>query len=385
MQPSAPVPWPVQPTPPRESDCRLAGWSATSFGLIGQSLQAGQPKVLPDCNGGVEDQYRPSATSIVPQQIVSVAKEPLASPSEPGPLASLEEMSLTDEPRKDGALANQLADYQVTATVVDDGAATCLRGIRPARLGEGKVTIWALGPLARTPWTSARERLLGIATVRGPHLPDWLEAGTGEWRERSVVWVSAQTSVAATLAGPPPELDVPGRLKAVAAAARGAHALHEAGHLHGAICPQAVALLTGPVDAAGSVARAPSLSEPGTAVLAPPSLADGGQLIAQVGGPSLSFIDPRLLRGEGGRWSDIWALGATALYAATGSAPAPGLDDLPVVQALAQLLVGPAPAPPNVPRAIADVVSACLASDPARRPATAEQLADRLEEAAARW
>jgi hypothetical protein len=272
-------------------------------------------------------------------------------------------------------LATQLADYEVTGSVLEDGTTPCLRARRPARLGDVNlpVTIWILGPLARTPWPEARSRLEPVAAVRSENLPDWLEAGVADWAQRPVIWVSATTPVATTLASSPPGMDVPAQLRAVAAAARGAHALHEQGQLHGAICPQAVAVVGG--DQAG----------PTSAVLAPPSLANGDRPVAHVGYPPLTFVDPQLLRGQGGRWSDIWALGATVHQVVAGTPPFQGLDDVPVVQALSRLLTVPAPALGGLPSPVIDLVSSCLAIDPANRPATARDVADRLEEAAARW
>ena len=100
------------------------------------------------------------------------------------------------------------------------------------------------GPLARTPWTAAKARLEPVAAVRADNLPAWLEAGVAEWSQRPVIWLSASNPVTGTLASPPPAMDMPARLRAIAGAARGAHSLHEQGQLHGAICPQAVALVT---------------------------------------------------------------------------------------------------------------------------------------------
>jgi hypothetical protein len=275
-----------------------------------------------------------------------------------------------------------VADYEITSVVADDGPLPCLRARRPLRLREGpdEVTVWVLGPLARTTWTVARARLEPRAAVRSPGLPDWLEAGAGEWRQRSVIWASATTPVTSTLASPPAGLDTPSRLRAVANAARGAHALHEHGQIHGAICPQAIALTApGPSGPAGTGPGS------GGAVLAPPSLADGDQPLTLIGYPPLAYMDPQLLRGEGGRWSDIWALGATAHHALTGAAPFPGIEDLPVVEALAQLLVAPVPARRELPAAVSALVAGCLALDPADRPTTAEEVARHLDEAAANW
>jgi len=266
-------------------------------------------------------------------------------------------------------LAGHVADYEVTAEVVKDGTFACLRARRPARLGgSGEVTVWALGPAARAPWPMARSRAGAFAAVRSPGLPPWLEVGMAEHDERPVIFVSAEVTVTATLASPPPELGMPGRLRALAAAARGAHALHEHGQLHAGICPQSV-----------------GLCPDGTAVLGPPPLADGRRLLAQVGYPPLAYIDPQLLRGSAGRWSDIWALGATAHQVVTGFPPFQGLDDIPVVQALARQLASPAPALAPMPTAISELVSRCLALGPAARPPTAAEVADGLEQAASQW
>jgi eukaryotic-like serine/threonine-protein kinase len=286
-------------------------------------------------------------------------------------------------------LASQLADYEITSPVVEDGTTPCLRARRPARLGGGSapVTIWILGPLARTPWTVARSRLEPVAAVRGDNLPEWLEAGVAEWAQRPVIWVSASTPVTGTLASAPPGMDVPAQLRAIASAARGAHSLHEQGQLHGAICPQAVALVTADQGDPGTFG---GLGTTGATsgwkvVLAPPTLAGGTQPVAHVGYPPLAFIDPQLLRGEGGRWSDIWALGATAHQIVMGSAPFQGIEEVPVVQALSRLLTAPSPVLGDLPAPVSGLIASCLAIDPANRPATASEVADNLYEAAAKW
>lgn len=267
-------------------------------------------------------------------------------------------------------MPNQLADYDIVGAVVDDGVLPCLTARRPPRLGggEGTISLWVLGPLARAPLAAARGRLLAAAAVRSPHLPQWLEAGAGEWAQRPVVFVSAATAVTGTLATG--NLSPRDRVVALAAAARGAHALHEAGVLHGGICPQAVAL-SGP--------------GPDNAVLAPPALADGKRPLVQVGYPPLAFVDPQLLRGNGGRWSDIWAIGATLRYLTSGLPPFPGKDEVPVVQALAQLLRASAPSPVDMPAPASELAQQCLSMDPAARPQTALEVADRLDQIGRQW
>jgi len=288
-------------------------------------------------------------------------------------------------------LASQVADYEIMSTVLEDGTTPCLRARRPARLGGGDdpVTIWILGPLARTPWTAAKARLEPVAGVRADNLPAWLEAGVADWSQRPVIWLSASIAVTGTLASPPQDMDVPDRLRAIAGAARGAHALHEQGQFHGAICPQAVALVAKNQDGGGGLF--PSLASPGDvggaegAVLAPPSLANGERPVAQVGYPPLAYMDPQLLRGEGGRWSDVWGLGATIQQVVSGSVPFPGIEDVPVVQSLGRLLMVPPPSSGALPAAVSEIVAACVSTDPANRPLTAREVAERLDEAASKW
>lgn len=298
-------------------------------------------------------------------------------------------------------MAGQVADYEITKIISGDGVLPVFQARRPGRLGGGDraVSVWVLGPLSRTPWPVARDRLEPVAAVRAKQLPQWLEAGTGEWAQRLVIWVSADDVITGTLASAGQQMGPPARLRAVAGAARAAHALHESGQLHAAICPESVALAMSsdgqPAAVGGSYgAPAPSTGyvpagfDPGSQpvpVLAPPSLANGSQPLAQVGYPPVGYVDPQLLRGEPGRWSDIWALGAVARYAVTGSCPFPGIEDLPVVRALAQLLEVPAPAPAEIPHPLSELVARCLARDPEARPATAEEVAAQLEEAAAAW
>lgn len=286
-------------------------------------------------------------------------------------------------------MASQLADYEIVGPAIDERVLPCMRARRPTRLGAGDATVWLLGPATRAPWELVRARLDAVAAVRSENLPAWLEAGTSEWSQRPVVWMSAGTLVTGTLASPPRELSAPEKLRAVAAAARGAHALHEHGQLHGAICPQAVALA---VSDGAMVSGFSSLATPEAssqqawkAVLGPPPLADGKQPVAYVGYPPLGYMDPELLRGEGGRWSDIWSLGATVRQVLVGSPPLPSTEEVPVVQGLAKVLAAPLPATAELPQQVAGVVNACLSLDPLDRPATARDVADQLEDAANRW
>jgi serine/threonine-protein kinase len=69
----------------------------------------------------------------------------------------------------------------------------------------------------------------------------------------------------------------------------------------------------------------------------------------------------------------------------TGRPPYPGLDDQPVVQAVARVLTSPPVTLAGVPDRAAELVNACLSVDPAARPSTAAEVARRVDEVGARW
>ena len=77
--------------------------------------------------------------------------------------------------------------------------------------------------------------------------------------------------------------------------------------------------------------------------------------------------------------SDIFALGATMLYAATGHAPYQGET---VMDVLVQLATGP-PDLAGLPPELAEIVAACLERDPRNRPTSASVLARLAPELAA--
>ena len=89
-----------------------------------------------------------------------------------------------------------------------------------------------------------------------------------------------------------------------------------------------------------------------------------------------SYVSPEQARGAGaGPRSDLYSLGVVAYEALAGVRPFPG--DHPVAVVLAHLQEPPPALPAGVPAPVAALVMALLAKDPADRPLSAAELADR--------
>jgi serine/threonine protein kinase len=170
-----------------------------------------------------------------------------------------------------------------------------------------------------------------------------------------------------SMASPSRPVDRPEALRAVVDAARAAHALHEVGVAHRDIKPDNIELHEGGA----------KLSDLGMAQLLTPGLTVTGM------GPidSVEFIDPDLIRGgRASRATDIWSLGVVTHRALTGRGVYGDLPSDDPLLALRRVLVATPVLDPLLSAAEAELVSSCLAPEPGDRPATAEDVAKRLEE-----
>jgi len=208
------------------------------------------------------------------------------------------------------------------------------------------------------------EQLHRFATVESPHLAVLLDAG----KERDRFYFVVESPPLGTLADPARPLSSEEVLRAVAQAARGAHALHEAGLAHRDICPARIMLhedgaRLGELDLARFV-------EAGITVT---SSASAG---------AIEFLDPAIIRGErSSRSSDIWSLGATLHRALTGkSIYGEELPPTDLVNAVRRVLSTETAVDSSIsPAAAGDVVRACLAPLAADRPPTALAVAEQIE------
>lgn len=121
------------------------------------------------------------------------------------------------------------------------------------------------------------------------------------------------------------------------------------------------------------------------------SVRDPGKMITQLTGSGVTsgtpgFMAPEMVIGErkvDGR-ADIYALGCVGYWLLTGRMVFEGTTPMSIL--IQHVKETPPPVSSRteiqVPRALEDIIQACLAKDPEGRPATAEQLGDMLAEAA---
>ncbi|MDQ6837919.1 MAG: hypothetical protein M3137_06175 [Actinomycetota bacterium] len=235
----------------------------------------------------------------------------------------------------------------------------------PARLGrpQATVVVRVLRPLGPEAFRRLRPSLGALATVRSTHVGTLIEAGYLDDAEPPFAWYVIENHGGVDLTD---AHDRVGALRAIAGAARGVHALHEAGLVHDGISPAVIR------------------PTPDGGMIDPPVLgaeSAGEGRILDIGDPALlDTVDPAVARGERpSRASDLWALGATIHRAVTGQLLHPDLPgDEPIV-ALQRVAFEPVRLADHLDPALAATVASCVARNPAQRPPTAVALADHLD------
>jgi serine/threonine protein kinase len=208
----------------------------------------------------------------------------------------------------------------------------------------------------------ATRELAAFAAVRSPYLVTLYDAGQqGDDLYYSMEYLPAGSLADASGSLPPAQV-----LAAVADAARAADALHEAGIAHNDIKPGNVMLGDGHA----------KLSDLGLSQLLTPGLTITG--IGSTG--SVEFLDPAVIRGEmPGRATDIFALGATLHRALTGAGLYGDLPTNNTMLAMRRVLSHSPEFSPNLPPGVRDVIAAAIDPNPTARPATAADLAARID------
>jgi len=259
-----------------------------------------------------------------------------------------------------------IAGYSDLRPLVQGAGTTSWLATPPARLRvDGPVVLTTFEPTVEAERTHrAVEELDVVATVASPYVLRLLDVG----HEGGRVFSAAEQRSGGTLDHPAAELEREGILKVVADAARGAHALHEAGLAHGAIAPATILL-----HEEGAKLDIPSLDH----VLHPGLTVAAGASVT-----SVECADPAVVRGGlAGRPSDIWSLGVTLHRALSGRSvygEERAADDL--FDAVLHLLSHRAVVADGVEPEVATLVTACVAVDPGDRPSTALAVAEWLDE-----
>lgn len=266
----------------------------------------------------------------------------------------------------------QIADYVFTQDLGGGTIGRLFRAAAPPRLETRDA--WVAVKVVDQPadddvFARFSEELRAFAAVESPFLVPVLDAG----RHEETLFYTTPFFELGSLERPS-ELTSAARARAVADAARGAHALHEAGLAHHDIKPSNI-LLADKVD--GGVHGL--LADIGLAPVLRPGQTVTGD--APIG--SLEYMSPGEVRGEYvGRAADIWALGATLYKVLTGRSIFGTLPTGDVQAALRHILEVEPDIDPDLDSAYRGIVERALARAPEERHATAAEVADELESAA---
>jgi len=257
-----------------------------------------------------------------------------------------------------------IADYRFIRTLGTGSHGACYVARCPARLRADAelVAVKVLaGPTTRDAFHRAARELAAFAAVRSPYLVTLYDVG----QQGDELYYSMEYLPAGSLASPGVPASLSQVLAAVADACRAAHALHEAGVAHNDIKPGNILLRDGGA----------KLSDLGLSQLLSPGLTITGR--GPVG--SVEFLDPAVIRGElPSRATDIFALGATLHWALTGRGVYGDLAAESTMAAARRVLSHQAAIAEGLPPGVRAVIEAAINPDPAARPATAADLAERI-------
>jgi hypothetical protein len=266
-------------------------------------------------------------------------------------------------------LRGWVADYRVLHAIdASDRPETIYLAEPPARLGldDRRVLLRVLEGATDARFHQLTEQLRSWQATRSPALVMVYEVGWDSAFDPPAVYVATEN--------PGPRLGSPHSqrsemLLALSAAAHGAHDLHEAGIVHGGICPGAVF-----VTAAGGRLDLPPLEAD-----EPPGL------VMRVRAPKdLDTLDPDIGKGQPtSRSTDVWSLGVTLHQSLTGEMVHPGLTGDLALAAVQRIAFEPPQLSARLDERAKRLISSCLSLNPGDRPSTAEELASAIEHLAA--
>jgi eukaryotic-like serine/threonine-protein kinase len=258
-----------------------------------------------------------------------------------------------------------IADYEFVKSLGKGNNGEFFLARTPARLpvDDEFVAVKVLsGQVTEDVFRRATRELAAFAAVPSPFLVTLFDAGQqGEAFYYAMEYLD-EGDLESKLGAVPTERAV----RAVASAARAAHALHEAGIVHRDIKPANILL-------GGDKAK---LTDLGLSQLLTP-----GVTITGMGSTtSIEYVDPLLIQGApASRATDVFSIGASLhrVYAGHGL-----YGELPTndpMLALRKVFAGQPVVAASVPPAAATVISAAIDPDLAARPETAAALADQID------
>jgi len=262
----------------------------------------------------------------------------------------------------------EVADFNLADRLGSGPAEVYLASAPPRLAPRGAVAVHVLRPLHAASFERLRPTLDALAALRSPYLAPVVEIGCLVEADPACAWYVTEDSGRADLTVHHPAGEV---LRILSGAARGVHALHEAGLTHGTVSPATVH--PGPE---GGRIDLPEVTR---------EWAVEGWTLSITDTTLLDTVDPALLRGmPPSRSSDVWALGATLYRAVSGKLMHPALGGDEAIIAIQRAAFETVHLDDVGDPDLAATVASCVAPDPADRPPSAAALADHLDALGAR-
>jgi serine/threonine protein kinase len=256
-----------------------------------------------------------------------------------------------------------IADYEFVEQLEQSNYGQNYLARTPARLGidSPHVVVKVIeGPTSDDAFRRATRELRHFALVRSDKLVNLYDAG----RYDASFYYAMEHVPLGSLEKPTRELSNGHLVRAVADAASAAHALHESGIAHRDIKPANVLLRE----------DGGCLSDLGLSQLLSPGIVFTG-----LGSIGIEYTDPAILVGsESSRASDIWSLGATLHFALTGVGVYGEVQTREPLLLVRTILAAAPTLSPGLDAEHAALVRDCIDPDVRRRPATAQDVADRI-------